>query len=640
LYIASELCSGESLADWISAHKDRIRPKLAAKIVMDLASSVGYAHARGVIHQDLKPANVLIDRSVAPGEADNPWPLRITDFGLACRMSSEGSVSEQPAGGTRRYMAPEQMSADRARIGTHTDVFALGVILHDLISHRPPARDDGDEPSKQATQTNGAMELLQSARSSADLSAIQSKCVHFDPEQRYRDGTELCEDLQRYLASMPVRARPVGALASIAYWIRRHPLAASFAGTLLVIAVVLPIGIQSMYLREKQLRITAESRRAEARQAVDEMYTQVGEKLLTTSGRFDSLQKEFLLKALSHYQRWAAEDEDDPERQRDASVAWHRVANMQARLGNTREAALARQKCLAVLEKLLERDPGNKTYRYDHFYNLMVLGAEAGALAAGWDQSELIRCGLQAYEEIEALAKEEPNNPVYQDALAAAARAAGISLWSMGRRSEGRDMLQVALDTGRKLDQAHPQDAKYLGNVGQTLRMLRQFSKSQHQLDEAIAYGEEVITIFTRLTRLFPHETSYRELLGEELAATAALQITRGNLSVARKLLGEALVVQDRLCLDFPARHYFRGHRAVTFFELARLEHFAGKEAEAEAQMSRALNEANRLLQEHPHDRGYRAMVANFLDSSPVAKLRDKTRAAAIYQALDEETPK
>lgn len=225
-YIVSAFCEGADLAQWIKVHAP-VTPTLAAKIVHTLADATHYSHTRGILHRDLKPSNVLLATKHASGTAlDNelPFILRLTDFGLA--RIAEDSLEETGSTvlGTPMYMAPEQAAGQSDNICAATDVYALGVMLYELLTSRPPF------------QGTGVLEVLNQIRSvepvapsklvssvPRDLETICLKCLQKEPQGRYVSAGELRDDLQRFLGCEPIRAQPVSLLKRGLKWGRRHP---------------------------------------------------------------------------------------------------------------------------------------------------------------------------------------------------------------------------------------------------------------------------------------------------------------------------------------------------------------------------------------------------------------------------------
>jgi WD40 repeat protein len=231
-YLALELVEGGTLAQKAAGVPQP--PAQAAQLVETLAAAMHHAHQLGLVHRDLKPANILF---TADGVA------KITDFGLAKRL--EGATAQTVSGallGTPSYMAPEQAAGRGSGVGPATDVYALGVILYELLTGRPPF--PGDSVLEVLRQVQ-VQEPLPPARLRPglprDLETICLKCLRKEPGQRYATAAALADDLRRFRAGEPIAARPVGALERAWRWSRRNPrwaaMLATVAGLLVVIAV-------------------------------------------------------------------------------------------------------------------------------------------------------------------------------------------------------------------------------------------------------------------------------------------------------------------------------------------------------------------------------------------------------------------
>ncbi len=232
-YFTLEYVDGGSLAQKLNGTP--LPPREAAQLIEVLARGVQYAHANGVVHRDLKPANVLLARDGTP---------KIADFGLAKRTEDRGDLTKSGAlMGTPSYMAPEQADSRGKQVGPAADVYALGAILYECLTGRPPfkaatlmdtiwqvVRDEPVAPSQ-----------LQS-RTPRDLETICLKCLQKEAAQRYGSARTLADDLQRFLNGEPIVARPVGPIERAVKWARRRPAAALLLAVGILMAVVLPSG--------------------------------------------------------------------------------------------------------------------------------------------------------------------------------------------------------------------------------------------------------------------------------------------------------------------------------------------------------------------------------------------------------------
>ncbi len=211
-FLALEFCGGGSLATKLAGTP--LPPAAAATLVETLARAMQAAHEKGVIHRDLKPANVLLAEDGTP---------KVTDFGLAKKLDEAGQTMPGVVMGTPSYMAPEQAEGQKD-VGPLADVYALGALLYECLTGRPPFRA--------ATRLDTIVQVMSAepvsprelnAEVPRDLNTICLKCLNKPPAQRYASAAELADDLRRFLANEPIRARPATAWDRVTKWRRRNP---------------------------------------------------------------------------------------------------------------------------------------------------------------------------------------------------------------------------------------------------------------------------------------------------------------------------------------------------------------------------------------------------------------------------------
>jgi WD40 repeat protein len=233
-YLSLEYCGGGTLEQRLDGTP--WEGQRAAQLIETLARAVQAAHAAGVVHRDLKPANVLLTADGLP---------KVADFGLAKRLGERGKTQTGAIVGTPSYMAPEQAGGKGQEVGPAADVYALGAILYELLTGRPPF--------KAALPLDTVMQVVQDEpisvrrlqpKASRDLETICHRCLEKQPGRRYASAEALAEDLRRFQAGEPIAARPVGRLERGVKWARRRPaLAALVVVVLLAGAALLGSGL-------------------------------------------------------------------------------------------------------------------------------------------------------------------------------------------------------------------------------------------------------------------------------------------------------------------------------------------------------------------------------------------------------------
>jgi serine/threonine protein kinase len=228
LYFSMSLVEGGTLKDTIQEQRLALRP--CVELVERMARALHYAHERGVLHRDVKPENILVDRAGVP---------YLTDFGLARDASDQARVTQTGAiAGTPLYMSPEQASG-QSGLDHRTDIYSLGATLYELLALRPPFA----AKSLVALLANIAAEEPPRLRSvdpriPRDVETIVEKAMRKDRNDRYTDAGAFADDLGRFLAGKPIAARPVPAWQRVWMSARRNPVVAALATALLLAAVI------------------------------------------------------------------------------------------------------------------------------------------------------------------------------------------------------------------------------------------------------------------------------------------------------------------------------------------------------------------------------------------------------------------
>jgi serine/threonine-protein kinase len=231
-YFTMDFVAGRSLARLAEAGP--LESDRAARLIATVARAVHYLHAHGIVHRDLKPSNILLD------EHDEPL---VTDFGLAKVFQDDNTKTQTGAIlGTPSYMAPEQARGETAEISPHTDVYSLGAVLYELLTGRPPFREEN--------QLNTILQVLEgeptlprriNSRLAPELERIVMRAMEKAPANRYASAAALADDLDRYLRHEPLETKPIGLRQRLRRFARRQPALVAHAAAILAMAVIVQV---------------------------------------------------------------------------------------------------------------------------------------------------------------------------------------------------------------------------------------------------------------------------------------------------------------------------------------------------------------------------------------------------------------
>src|SRR6266446_5861888 len=202
----------------------------AAELIATVARTVHYAHEHGILHRDIKPGNILLDKHGEP---------HLTDFGLARLVETESTVTRtKEVLGTPSYMAPEQAVGETKKLTSAADVYGLGAVLYQLLTGQPPfAGGTTYETIRLLLEREPRQLRFLNPKVDRDLSAICLKCLEKDPQRRYSSALALAEDLEHWLKREPIHAKPSGVFIHARKWVRRNPSTSVLVTVLLALAV-------------------------------------------------------------------------------------------------------------------------------------------------------------------------------------------------------------------------------------------------------------------------------------------------------------------------------------------------------------------------------------------------------------------
>jgi serine/threonine-protein kinase len=629
-YLVLEYVAGGSLADLLRGAPQP--PAEAARLIEMLADAIHYAHQQGVIHRDLKPANILLDARAArddsglkdPAVSARAPPLesdgrqsriencipKITDFGLAKILAGSDLTKTGEFLGTPSYMAPEQAASKSVPITPAVDVYGLGAILYEILTGRPPFA----AATLEATVLLMRLEEPVSPRRlqpavPRDLETICLRCLRKEPGHRYASALDLADDLRRFQAGQPIRARPVGTGERLVAWCRRKPAIAALLGMILVFLAG-SIGLlwqlqraSHNAARAKREQDTARQEKERADRRLEMVRDQVGRlnqlggRLFRQPGQHRAGQA-VLEQALDFCQKMLPEDANDPRVRQESARLFKQLADIYNTLGQADKAAEAFGRRAILLKSLLKDKPTSKVLRLDladtlrwRAHELRFLGKTAGAREA-YDEAARLHEGLLG---------ESPNNAHYQVALANTLLNSTTLLSSRDEAEELERLFRRIIALDRAAVSAAPNNIEYKTELALVLEDQGLFFLNTGKASQAEAPVREALAIHQSL--LTAGQPGFIErYLARSFVALGRVLAATGQAEEAEKSYRRAVELLDRRVEDFPESMLRRADLAQALTRLASLLKDPGRQREAEEIRRQVIRRYESLKADFPED--------------------------------------
>jgi tetratricopeptide (TPR) repeat protein len=572
---------------------------------------------------------------------------KITDFGLAkltelaADASSAGALTRTgQVLGTAAYMAPEQARGSHTGVGPAADVYALGVMLYELLTGRVPFRGETDWETLRQAQTEEPLPPRRlRPKLPRDLETICLKCLQKEPPKRYRSAGELADDLHRFLRGEPIRARPVGVAGRAWRWCRRRP---AVAGLLAALAVLLlsSLTVVTWFWRlaeDRAVKLAHERDEAEktalaAVQAVDDSFWEVRrDELVAMEGTTPSRQK-LLEGALRYNLEFLQRRADDPKLQEQAARAYHRVGVIYTALGKPAEALAALQAGLTRAEELLRArpdDPACLRLLGEHQHLLGVAHHDAGR------PGEALPLMERACATFARLATTGADPPGEGYALAQTYLALGEIQRDLDRAADALASCERARQLLEPLVRAHPARGEYQSRLARTHLRASQCYRLQRSPEKERAALREALRAQEKVAADHPAVPRYRRELAHLLVSLAKLEVDAGRWDAAPPPAERALPILQQLTDGNPNAILLQGDFAQCLYVLGRIDVHRGKREEAMGHFRRARAILEQLVRQGPQLLEYRSLLGVTLSQLAV-RLHETRQSEEAVRLLGE----
>jgi tetratricopeptide (TPR) repeat protein len=638
-YFALEFLPGGSLTARLNGTP--LPPREAAGLVEQIARAVQAAHDAGVIHRDLKPGNILFDAAGAP---------KVTDFGLARKGDTQSGLTATGAVlGTPSYMAPEQAEG-RKDVGPAADVYAVGAVLYECLTGRPPFRAATPlETIHQVLKDEPVPPSRFSPKLPRDVETICLKCLSKDPRKRYPTAGAVADDLNRFLTGEPIVARPATVLEK--YWraIRRRPLVHSLV-ILTCISIGVAVGtltgsVKNLRRKQEQLekekaaadaaRHLAHARLEKAIEAVDKMLTRVNTERWAANPALQDERRQVLEDAVAFYSGFTGDDSNDPLVRREAAKAHTRVAGAYLAFGDLPKVVATGREASRLYAGLMAEFPDDPDLRADASHVYSLLGNEA-ALSARY--ADALADYTRAVELADAARGKGPSSADYK-LRAVEARSSLAYFYLQTDRAKGEAVLGEMLPLAREVGGdpaapfAHRTALAFALTVGGAYDLAAgKMPAAKVKYDEAGAIADGLVGKPAPSARVWSQFTFTRAMAtfqGGFVAALTAPDPERKRDGAGRMRKGVDLY--DGLLAVDPKAFPYRLQKYQGLRALAQVSRGLGDPTGAQAASEAADRLIGEMIRDNPHLEWLRAMDARQQANRLVARVR--AEAGHLFEA-------
>jgi tetratricopeptide (TPR) repeat protein len=666
-YLVLEYVAGGSLAEQLRGSPQS--PGEAARLVETLADAIHYAHQQGVIHRDLKPGNILLQKKSATDGTDSTDEKtggsslsvssladvipKVTDFGLAKVLAGTDLTRSGDVLGTPSYMAPEQVTARSGVITGAVDVYGLGALLYELLTGRPPfLADTVTATLLQVQQEEPVPPRRLQPTVPPDLETICLKCLRKEAGRRYATAQELAEDLRRFRAGESIRARPVGTAERVVRWCRRKPVV---AGLLAALVLVFLSGLAGVLWESAQAQQNAAAFRRERDTALRQQ-ERAENHLRILRTRLDRLNKlgnamrqrpgqykggtAVLEEALAFYEELLPEEGSDLQLRRQAAQMYGQVANIRYTLGQWGKAVEALHQQQDLLSSLLAEEPTSTEYRRQLAASHRLRGNGLRDLSRWPEAREAYDQAAVLYEQLYG---ESPDGDSAAD-LANTLLNTSTVLSPRQQADELERLFRRMLELARAAMATDPDKPPYQAELALDLEHQGRFFLATERLPQAEEALRQALAIRQKLVARRYGKGDMERYLGRNYAWLGRVLAAAGRAREAEQAYRDGEKVLEPLVKEFPEVALHRVDLANTLFFLADHLKDSNRQQEVEQLRRRVIGHCEILKANAPDDSQYRVtLVQRYMDLvSLLWQLGRQNEAAEPFRkalAVDPEDP-